>query len=99
MTNEKSYVNMEPSNPVQTVALEKEETELLRATETITALYCRLSNEDSLDGESNSIQNQRRILSDYARDHHFFNPVFFIDDGYSGTDFERPGFQEMLAEI
>ena len=45
---------MEPSNPVQTVALEKEETELLRATEKITALYCRLSNEDSLDGESNS---------------------------------------------
>ena len=99
MTNEKSYVNMEPSNPVQTVALEKEETELLRATEKITALYCRLSNEDSLDGESNSIQNQRRILSAYAKERRFPNPVFFVDDGYSGTDFERPGFQEMLAEI
>ena len=99
MTNEKSYVNMEPSNPVQTVAPDKEETYLIRATDKITALYCRLSNEDSLDGESNSIQNQRRILSDYARDHHFFNPVFFIDDGYTGTDFERPGFQEMLNEI
>jgi hypothetical protein len=61
MTNEKSYVNIELSNPVQTVALKKEETELLRATDKITALYCRLSNEDSLDGESNSIQNQRRI--------------------------------------
>ena len=57
MTNEKSYVTIEPSNPVQTVALEKEETELLRATDKITALYCRLSNEDSLDGESNSISN------------------------------------------
>ena len=99
MTNEKSYVNMEPSNPVQTVALEKEETELIRATDKITALYCRLSNEDSLDGESNSIQNQRRILSDYARERKFPNPVFFIDDGYSGTDFDRPGFQEMLDEI
>ena len=99
MTNEESYVNIEPSNPVQTVAPEKEETELIRATDKITALYCRLSNEDSLDGESNSIQNQRRILSDYARDKKLPNPVFFIDDGYSGTDFDRPGFQEMLDEI
>ena len=99
MTNEESYVTMEPSNPVQTVALEKEETELIRATDKITALYSRLSNEDSLDGESNSIQNQRRILSDYARDKKLPNPVFFIDDGYSGTDFDRPGFQEMLDEI
>ena len=99
MTSEESYVNIEPSNPVQTVALEKEETELIRATDKVTALYCRLSQEDSVDGESNSIQNQRRILSDYARDRKLPNPVFFIDDGYSGTDFDRPGFQEMLAEI
>lgn len=99
MTSEKSYVNIELSNPVQTVALEKEETELLRATDKITALYCRLSQEDSLDGESNSIQNQRRILSAYAKERRFPNPVFFVDDGYSGTDFDRPGFQEMLAEI
>ena len=99
MTNEESYVTMEPSNPVQTVAPEKEETELIRATDKITALYCRLSNEDSLDGESNSIQNQRRILSDYARDKKLPKPVFFIDDGYSGTDFDRPSFQKMLDEI
>ncbi|MBP3208438.1 MAG: recombinase family protein [Oscillospiraceae bacterium] len=99
MTSEESYVTIEPSNPVQTVAPEKEETELIRATDKITALYCRLSNEDSLDGESNSIQNQRRILSDYARDKKLPKPVFFIDDGYSGTDFDRPGFQEMLDEI
>lgn len=72
---------------------------MIRATDKITALYCRLSNEDSLDGESNSISNQRRILSDYARDRKFPNPVFFIDDGYSGTDFDRPGFQKMLDEI
>ena len=99
MTNEENYVYIESSNPVQPVAPEKEETELIRATDKITALYCRLSNEDSLDGESNSIQNQRRILSDYARERKFPNPVFFIDDGYSGTDFDRPGFQEMLDEI
>ena len=99
MTKENECAIMSSTNPVQTVAPDKEETELIRATDKITALYCRLSNEDSLDGESNSIQNQRRILSDYARDHHFFNPVFFIDDGYTGTDFERPGFQEMLNEI
>ena len=99
MTKENGCAIITSTNPVQTVAPDKEETYLIRATEKITALYCRLSNEDSLDGESNSIQNQRRILSDYARDHHFFNPVFFIDDGYTGTDFERPGFQEMLNEI
>ncbi|MBR0194789.1 MAG: recombinase family protein [Oscillospiraceae bacterium] len=99
MTSEESYVNIEPSNPVQTVALEKEETELIRATDKITALYCRLSNEDSLDGESNSISNQRRILESFVRDKKLPNPVFFIDDGYSGTDFDRPGFQEMLNEI
>ena len=99
MTNENEFDIMTPSNPVQTVAHEKEEIKMIRATDKITALYCRLSNEDSLDGESNSIQNQRRILSDYAREKHLPNPVFFIDDGYSGTDFDRPGFQEMLDEI
>ena len=55
MTNKRESVIMETTNPVQTVAHEKEETELIRATDKITALYCRLSNEDSLDGESNSI--------------------------------------------
>ena len=99
MTNEENYVYIESSNPVQPVAPEKEETEMLRATDKITALYCRLSQEDALDGESNSISNQKRILSAYAKDHHFLNPVFFVDDGYSGTDFDRPGFQEMLDEI
>ena len=99
MTNAESYVTIDSSNPVQTVAPEKEETELSRATDKITALYCRLSNEDSLDGESNSIQNQRQILNNYVRDQKLPNPVFFVDDGYSGTNFDRPGFQEMLAEI
>ncbi|WP_418667852.1 recombinase family protein [Allofournierella sp.] len=72
---------------------------MLRATEKITALYCRLSQEDSQEGDSNSIINQKNILMQYAREHRFLNPVFFIDDGYSGTSFERPGFQAMLDEV
>lgn len=99
MTNEKNSVIMAPANPVQTVAPEKEETEMLRATEKITALYCRLSQEDERLGESLSIENQKRILEAYAKEHRFPNPVFFVDDGYSGTDFDRPGFQAMLNEI
>ena len=48
----------------------------------ITALYCRLSQDDGLDGESNSIQNQKRILEQYAIDHRFPNIQFYVDDGY-----------------
>ena len=70
-----------------------------RATEKITALYCRLSQEDANEGESNSIQNQKAILLQYAKEHRFPNPTFFVDDGYSGTNYDRPGFQAMLAEI
>ena len=99
MTNETNLAIIEPTNPVQTVAPEKEETEMLRATDKITALYCRLSQEDSLDGESNSISNQKKLLLAYCKDHNLPNPVFFVDDGYSGTDYDRPGFQSMLDEI
>ena len=99
MTNTTNLAIIEPTNPVQTVALEKEETEILRATDKITALYCRLSQEDSLEGESNSISNQKKLLLAYCKDHHLPNPVFFVDDGYSGTDYDRPGFQAMLDEI
>lgn len=60
---------------------------MLRATDKITALYCRLSQEDALEGESNSVTNQRRILETYARDRRFTNLTFFVDDGYSGVDF------------
>ena len=69
------------------------------ATNKITALYCRLSQEDERAGESLSIENQRSILLSYCKDHHFGNPKFFIDDGYSGVNYDRPGFQAMLAEI
>ena len=56
----------------------------------ITALYARLSQEDALDGESNSIANQKKILLKYAKDNGFSNPIFFIDDGVSGVTFDRP---------
>ena len=62
----------------------------------ITALYCRLSRDDELAGESNSIKNQKLILSKYAEDNKFQNIRFFVDDGYSGTTFTRPAFMEMM---
>ena len=65
----------------------------------ITALYCRLSNEDDLEGESNSIQNQRALLQRYADTHGFSNTRFFVDDGYTGTNFNRPAMQEMLSLV
>ena len=65
----------------------------------ITALYCRLSQEDMQAGESESIQNQKIILQRYADDHHFFNTRFFVDDGFSGVSFEREGLQAMLREV
>ena len=65
----------------------------------ITALYPRLSHEDELAGESNSISNQKRILETYARQNGFSNLKWYTDDGYSGANFQRPGFQAMLADI
>ena len=72
---------------------------MIGATEKITALYCRLSQEDDLQGESNSISNQKIILERFAKEHRFPNPVFYVDDGYSGTTFDRPGFQKMISDI
>jgi len=65
----------------------------------ITALYCRLSVDDRLEGESNSITNQRNILSKYAADNGFKNTRFFVDDGTSGTVFNRPGLNSLLEEV
>lgn len=64
----------------------------------ITALYARLSRDDELEGDSNSIVHQREILSEYARKHGFENIRFYADDGYSGTNFDRPDFQRMMAD-
>ena len=65
----------------------------------ITALYCRLSQEDMLQGESNSIKNQRMILQKYAEGHGFRNIEYYIDDGYSGANFNRPDFKRMMSDI
>lgn len=65
----------------------------------ITALYCRLSQEDLREGESLSIENQKLILQKYAEDNGFKNCKFYIDDGYSGTDLTRPAYVQMLDDV
>lgn len=65
----------------------------------ITALYCRLSRDDGAEGESNSIANQKKLLAKYAKEHGFTNTKLYVDDGYTGTNFNRPGFQQMLEDM
>ncbi len=65
----------------------------------IAGLYCRLSRDDGTDSESNSIANQKRLLSQKAKELGFTNVKFYVDDGYTGTNFNRPGFQELLDDI
>ncbi len=65
----------------------------------ITALYCRLSRDDESQGDSYSIVNQKKLLSKYAKENGFRNPVFFVDDGFSGTNFERPDWKRLIEEI
>ena len=67
--------------------------------EEITALYCRLSQDDKQEGDSNSIINQKKILKKYALDRGYTNIQFYIDDGVSGTTFNRVGFQSMIADV
>ena len=67
--------------------------------EKITALYERLSRDDEQQGESNSIVNQKKYLEDYAKAKGFRNIRHFTDDGYTGTNFNRPGFNALLEEI
>ena len=64
----------------------------------VTALYARLSKDDDLVGDSNSIVHQKEILSKYAKEHGFTNIEFYVDDGFSGTNFNRPDFQRMMAD-
>ena len=68
-------------------------------TDKITALYCRLSNDDDLQGESNSITNQKAILKKYADDNGLGNTQFYVDDGFSGTNFNRPDFMRMMEDV
>ena len=65
----------------------------------VTALYCRLSKDDELIGDSNSIVHQKEMLAKYAKEHGFTNTEFYVDDGYSGTNFNRPNFQRMMSDV
>ena len=70
-----------------------------KQSEKITALYCCLSRDDELQGDINSIVNQKNILEKYAKDNNFSNIRFFVDDGFSGTNFQRPSWMELLGLI
>ena len=65
----------------------------------ITALYYRLSRDDGMDGESNSIVNQKTLLSQKAKEKGLTDIKFYVDDGYTGTNFNRPGFQQLISDI
>jgi DNA invertase Pin-like site-specific DNA recombinase/Pyruvate/2-oxoacid:ferredoxin oxidoreductase delta subunit len=77
----------------------KEDNNNMWQSEEITALYLRLSRDDELQGDSNSIANQKAMLEKYAKDNRFQNPTFFVDDGYSGTNFDRPGWNNLLEQV
>jgi len=91
MTNKQAAVN-----PISAVA---NYSASVAPTPKIKALYSRLSREDSLDGQSLSIQNQQKILEDYAKNQGFTNTVHFSDDGTSGVRFDRDAWQELMAEV
>mgnify|MGYP001026220731 FL=1 len=77
----------------------KEEQDMNRQSDKITAIYCRLSRDDELTGESNSIVNQKAILKKYAKEQGFRNIQFFVDDGYSGANFNRPNWNCMIELV
>jgi len=97
VTNIKKGAILEPDNPVADCPPKEEN--IMRQSNEITALYLRLSRDDELQGDSNSIVNQKAMLEKYAKENRFTNPVFFVDDGYSGTNFDRPGWNELLEQI
>ena len=91
---------MNVCNPVLTDCQKsKEEQKFMRQSDKITALYCRLSRDDELQGDSNSIVNQKNMLSKYAKDNGFKNLQYFVDDGFSGTNFNRPSWNDLIALI
>ena len=93
MTATQNYGNIISSTPILSADPNVKE-DVMTDQQKITILYCRLSNEDKLEGESNSIQNQRELLTKYAQDHGYTNLKVLVDDGYTGTNFQRPGVQE-----
>ena len=93
MTVTQNYGKIISSTPILSADPNVKE-DVMTDQQKITILYCRLSNEDSQDGESNSIQNQRELLTRYARDHGYTNLKVLVDDGYTGTNFQHPGVQK-----
>lgn len=69
------------------------------SSEKTTALYCRLSDDDGLSNDSISIENQKKILAKFAEDNGFTDYQFYVDDGYTGTNFNRPDFKRMLEDV
>ena len=100
MTDMAFFGIIEPTNPVPTVAPSKEEMNKMGATnKKITALYCRLSQEDERQGESLSIENQKRILTSYVTEQGWNIVDIYVDDGYTGTNFNRPDFKRMMEDV
>ena len=93
MTQTQIHATISPCTPILSADPTVKEDAMLDQ-QKITILYCRLSNEDALDGESNSIQNQKEFLTRYAAEHGYTNLKILVDDGYTGTNFDRPGVQE-----
>lgn len=93
MTQTQIHATISPCTPILSADPTVKEDAMLDQ-QKITILYCRLSNEDALDGESNSIQNQKEFLTRYAAEHGYTNLKILVDDGYTGTNFNRPGVQE-----
>ena len=92
MTKETSlqeYDIMTTSNPVLADCPPNMEENIMKQSDKITALYCRLSRDDDQQGDSNSIVNQKAILKKYAQEQGFRNIQFFVDDGYSGANFDE----------
>ena len=99
MKNPETSDIMESCNPVLADCPPKEDFDMQRQSDNITALYCRLSRDDEAMGDSNSIVNQKAILSKYAKENGFTNLQFFVDDGYSGTNFDRPSWNELIGLV
>ena len=100
LTNNKMSDIISTSNPVLTdCPIKEEEQKFMRQSDKITALYCRLSRDDELQGDSNSIVNQKNILSKYAKENGFKNLQYFVDDGFSGTNFNRPSWKDLIALV
>lgn len=99
MTNSAACAIIRPCTAALSVVDSKEESTMNKRTDGITALYARLSRDDELQGESNSIVNQKYIFTKYAKGKGFRNLTYFVDDGISGATFDRPDFNRMISAV